>query len=347
MVLIAAAILGGCASTPQGSGISSTGAAPIDRRAMAKHVFAGRVDEASKWVEQIDYPRLLLGMRVDNRYAGLVKSNPTRFDVERAMDAFIAAERAAVEAQPRSLRARCGYANALINANQYQTALDATTTAINEILSAKEGKAVFDDMSDYFSWLLDYRAQALWGLRRWDEAVQMLTVAAETKQQGQANVSQAINLALMSAKLGRLEPARDALARVGSSQSPYGKTQVALVKLIIAEQANDEAESDEALSYLKQNRSVSLNTYQLALVETNRLDEAEAFYISRLQNPETRFEALLEAQDYVEYYNLFSQGPERVRLRIERWQSVLRRDRVQREIASVGKIERSGLTSPM
>jgi hypothetical protein len=82
------------------------------------------------------------------------------------------------------------------------------------------------------------------------------------------------------------------------------------------------------------------NTFQIALLDGDQLDEATGFLISRLQDADRRLGALTEVQEYSEYYGSFERAPERAKLRIKQWQAVVGRQDVQAAIEKVGKVEK-------
>jgi hypothetical protein len=180
------------------------------------------------------------------------------------------------------------------------------------------------------------------GLGRWAEGVQELKIASSHLEDGEPNVSHVINLALAYCDLQRPQEALDTIAKVSDRQSPYGRMQVEFVKLEAALQKNDHAALSVALEFMAKHRSDAPVTYQAALVVANRAEEVAEVFISRLQDPATRFDALVEAQEYLE-----PRIPPFVQETRDRWRSILKRHDVHAAIAKVGNIQKYAIAPPL
>jgi beta-barrel assembly-enhancing protease len=304
----------------------------------------GDIGRAVDIAKLIAAPRILVGMRVDRRFAPVVQALPQHFDLSLASDAYILEKRKKVSENPMSLSDTISLAFSLSDALRFNDALQITSSAVERLASAPDKTSVYKDVGAQLNWLLDVHATTLRGLGRWDQATEVLSRAAELPENYRFNVSQVINLGLLYAKMGRIDEAQKMLGKLPPDVSRYGRMQIYLIKLIAAEQIDNGPGSQESFGYIEQHQDDSANTYQIALLETNRLEEAAAFLIARLRDPKRRFEALCEVQDYYEHYALAVRSPDRVRTRIQRWQLVLSRPEVKEEISKVGKVERFRMT---
>jgi hypothetical protein len=220
-----------------------------------------------------------------------------------------------------------------------------TSLALHKVLSAPKNQLPYRDMRVQLNWLTDVHSMVLRDLGKWDVSVHFLASAARMPEgeslQGYRgpNVSQIINLALTYARMGRVEEAAKLVGKGDINFSEYGYAQILLTRLMIAEQTGDRNESQRALEYLRRRKDDYENTFQIALLEADQLDEAASFLISRLQDTNRRIAALVEVQDYSEYRATFERAPERAKLRLKRWQAVVDRADVQAAIKKVGRIE--------
>jgi len=248
----------------------------------------GEPTRASEVALRVTAPSILIGMRADRRFEKVIASNPAHFDIAKATESNIAALRASVAEHPRSLEALMELTYALLTALRYDEVLQLTTVAIERAQAAPKDTGPFDDIDSYLNWVMDNRVLALRGLGRWDEAIRQRIVAAATLENGHVNVSHAINLAQTYADTARAADALATLAKVGDDLSPYGRMQVEIVKLSVAAQMHDNAEITRVMDYVALHRKDSEETYQIALVVANRLDEAfGAFSRARQIDPQS------------------------------------------------------------
>jgi len=295
----------------------------------------GEPTRASEVALRVTAPSILIGMRADRRFEKVIASNPAHFDIAKATESNIAALRASVAEHPRSLEALMELTYALLTTLRYDEVLQLTTVAIERAQAAPKDTGPFDDIDSYLNWVMDNRGLALRGLGRWDEAIRQRIVAAATLENGHVNVSHAINLAQTYADTARAADALATLAKVGDDLSPYGRMQVEIVKLSVAAQMHDNAEITRVMDYVALHRKDSEETYQIALVVANRLDEAAQVLIARLEDPDLRFDALQEVQTYREARTTLFQEQIRIRKR-----SMLNRSDVRKAIARVGVAEK-------
>ena len=297
-----------------------------------------QTDRAKEVVARITGPRDLLAMRVDKRFDPLVQADPRRFDVVVAVDRELESLQELSAASPRVLMLKSERVMAFVEAGRYTRAIAAADEVLAANATAEVAARRYDDGDEQFGWILDYRAHALMGLGKWDDAEKYMKTAAARPEDGRPNVSNTINLAFLYASLGRSQDAVKTLgdlAKPGDGASEYGKMQVQLVLLRAAVARKDAAAVSAALDELRATQSTSPGTLQQALLDANEIEEAARLLISRLQNPQQRSAALVDVQEY-------KQAPPTPadKLTHQRWGTLRARKDVRDAVAAVGRIEK-------
>ena len=119
-----------------------------------------------------------------------------------------------------------------------------------------------------------------------------------------------------------------------ANASPYGRMQIAEVRLWIAIQRNDVAGTQRQLEFLRSHGTDSVETLEETLVHAGDTEGAAKLLITRLLDPDQRGSALLGVQGYA----LPTAPPLVVRDR-EQWSSLLNREDVRNAINQVGRLE--------
>jgi tetratricopeptide (TPR) repeat protein len=243
-------------------------------------------------------PLVLIGMRSDKQFDRVVGRNPLVNDIDRAVEMEIDLLRAISRRTPQSLDKRTELALSLIHANRAEQALSLLDESAARIRAAPKEQPPYDDM-DQVVWVYDYRARALRALGRFDEAVAQYVEVSQMKENGDTNVSQAINLGNFYCMLDR---PRDTLAVIGKvgRLSPFGEMQLEGVRNCAARRLHDTAESARTLKYLREHQDVSPDSYQIALALGDDREAGAKLMIARLRDPKLRTDALADAQDYAE-----------------------------------------------
>jgi thioredoxin-like negative regulator of GroEL len=169
-------------------------------------------------------------------------------------------------------------------------------------------------------------------LGRFDDAVtelqRSLTVPRVDK------VSQAINLAELFCELNRPDEALSVLPKMDDA-SEYGKTQIALIELIVATERGETAAVQKGLDYLGDHQEVAPATYQQALLIAGESGKAEAFLLSRLTDTGKCTAALVGLQTYADL-----KRPPRVQAWHIAYEQLKAMPAIQRAIAQVGFVRR-------
>jgi tetratricopeptide (TPR) repeat protein len=299
----------------------------------------GDTASAATVATRIDSPSALVALRVDKRFDKLSHIDPSAFDLEKAIVAYVASAEERARLNPKRLEPLMQLQYVFRETPQPERALRIADEVIAKIGDGK-GKKIYEDFDEYYTWILDNRAAALWQLGRWEEALTQERRAARRPEGGGLNVSQALNLAGYYTRLGRVDDALDAMSDLGEL-SPYGRMQQEAIAAIGATQRNNQAELDTHLAFMRTHRTDALSTYQDALLDANRLEAVSDLLAERLRNLAWRADALASIQIYVDM-----PMPPLLKIRNARLRAVIARPSVQTEIAKVGRIEQVPLTSP-
>lgn len=311
-------------------------------RALAERLLEeGKLDRAAAVAAAVDSPYDLIAMRVDLRFAGIVKANAALFDIDRALAAQISKAEAAAKQDPNSLEKLTVLTYALLSGSRYQEVLALSDQALARATPALGQLQPYSDANEYLIWIMDNRARALRGLGRYDEAVEQLERAARRPENGHVNVSNAINLGVIYCQLDRPDDALRAIEEV-RDVSPYGRMQLEGVRQCAALGKGDAKTAQAAIAYLREHRKDAEGSYDEALLQANQLEAAAVLLIERLNSSEKRGKALLEIQDWVR-----PNGTPRGRELHRRWLQLLQRADVKAAIEKVGRIESQPLTPPI
>jgi tetratricopeptide (TPR) repeat protein len=241
-------------------------------------------------------------------------------------------------ANPRSLGVRVQLGYALLVAGQFAELLALTDDIIARVTTARSDEAPFDDIDDELNWIYNHKAASLRALGRWEDALTVMEAARLEPGEGSVNVSQAINLGWHYVDYGKPENALKALDGIdwAHSLSPYGRMQLQYVRYRAYLQLANAQEADNVLAYLRQHRDDAEDIWQLAMLDAGDFDGAAALLVARLRDPDKRYEALGEVQEYLPLPLLPKQAEARAR-----WEKLVARVDVASVVAEVGRRERA------
>ncbi|MBS0377452.1 MAG: DUF3857 domain-containing protein [Proteobacteria bacterium] len=285
-------------------------------------------------LSQVTEPDALVSILADNRFAGVRDGLGSHLDIPSALHQEVEQARKQVADNPTKLEPISKLAMSLAGAIQAPEALQILDQAI-ATAADPPGRERYKDYDEQYVWLLNMRSQMLYLMGRWDEAVEQLRLASQMKEGASVNVSQVINLGVLLNRLQRPAEAREVVKQLGSgSMSPYGQMQKWDVELSAALQLGDSAEAARVLQLIHDHQDDAVSTYEDGLVMANRLDEAAALLISRLEDPDRRIPALMSLQ----HFDLNSPAaalPRPAELR-RRWDLLESRADVRAALAKVG-----------
>jgi tetratricopeptide (TPR) repeat protein len=293
---------------------------------------------AREILSRIQGARTLLLMRADRRFDALVKAEKRAFNIRRAVKRECKRLEKTAAANPRSLGVRVQYGYALLEAGRFADLLQLTDEIVARVSAAHPDEAPYDDIDEQFNWIYNHKAESLRSLGRWDEALVVMEAARLQPEGGSINVSQAINLGWHYVDYGKPENALKALDGINwaHSLSPYGRMQLQYVRYRAYLQLANVQEADNVLAYLRQHRDDAEDTWQLAMLDAGDFDGAAALLIARLRDPEKRYEALGEVQEYLPLPRL----PKQVEA-LARWEKLVTREDVAAVINEVGRREKA------
>ena len=299
----------------------------------------GKTGQAQEVAARVTWTYGLIGMRADRRFATLWRHGLSVAGVAKAADREIDVMRQVSLEKPRSLQTLIQLTYLLLASRRYQETLTLADDAIARSTSAAPGAPAYDDKG-VIIWVMDHRARALLALGRQDEAVQQWVAAARRPEGGDVNVSQRINLANLYNGLGRPKDALESISELGEL-APFGRMQMEAAKSAAALQLGDSTAAATALQYIQDHKDDAPQTVAEELVRAGKPAEAAAILIARLTNPDTRFESLMNLQDYE-----LPPGPPLDMEWRSRWRAMIARRDVQKALAKVGKIEHYDLQPP-
>jgi len=294
-----------------------------------------RAREVSK---RIQGAGTLLHMRADRRFDALVQAERRTFNLRSALERECKRLAKVSANNPRSLGVRVQYGYSLLQAGRFTDLLELTDDVIARVDAAPPDAAPFDDVADQLNWIYNHKSATLRALGRWDEALTVMQAGRRLEEDGSINVSQAINLGWHYVDLGRPKDALGSLDGIdwAHSLSPYGRMQLQHVRYRAYLQLANAPEADNVLAYLREHRDDSDDTWQLVLLDAGDFDGAAALLIARLRDPETRYEALGEVQEYLPLPRLPKQAEE-----LARWEKLVTRTDVAAAINEVGRREKA------
>ena len=336
-------------------GLESAGS-DADRYTVLSALFAARLteehDDDSDWWQDLALLRLARGdragaraalLRIRDAYVAIGVEADRRFDdIREGFSAWpgaaqiaartirMAAER--VQNHPASLEQLVRLADLLGDSLRYEDELQVADVAIEQVET--RGAQAYTDRDEWYGWLLNGRASALFALGRWDAAIIQQQAASDWFATRSGNVGEVINLGFLYARVGNPAAALATVQRVKpGATNPYGSMQLEQVKLFAHVQLHDAAAVEQSLDYLRAHRKDSLGTLEVALLATGHDEEAAQLLIARLADPRERHEALLAVQEY-------DTGllPPWWQALQHRWDDLLRRSDVQEAVARVGRV---------
>lgn len=253
-----------------------------------------RVEEARARLVGIVDIDSVVEMRVDRLYDPL-RGDPAfeaQLDVAAAAERDVARSREAMVSNPRLMEAVYIHSMVLLAAMRDEEGLAAVQQALDRDAA---DQAAFTDGDDYRNWLLNMRGYFLYNLGRVDEGRAALQEAAGLKERGDVNVSNIINYGSYLLLEGKAREAYELLPRIGEP-SPYGKGWIEEIRACAGAQLGDAELKRAGLQYLEAHESDNPAARTRALLCAGDLDAAAALMIRRLENRETRTEALLALQ---------------------------------------------------
>ncbi len=235
----------------------------------------------------------------DRTFAPVVATDPNTFSLWPMVDGFVQNSFDIYAEHPDRLSALNALARTLQTAGRAREALALIDDAIARIEAADERDPPYSDLSEELNWTYQVRASLRGALGQEDEALSDLERGAEAGEGGGVNVSQRLNRAGHLLDLGRHEEALAAAEAVRPVDlSPYGRA--VRRTLMICAYAELER-TDEMRALLVEAEAAGSDAYvqlQAAALCADDFELASRAYISRLNDPLERRDAILDVQGF-------------------------------------------------
>ena len=257
-----------------------------------------RLDDAKPIIAALINTANIARLAIDRRYQSLWPALEARLGpgADIADAAFVAAAEARLAANPQSIVARAGVAEALNIASKEPEALE----RIKDVGATPETMAKLNNRE---LWALNLKAGLLNDAGRADEALAVLDAVAALPAEGRSNgLAFRIIAADVAQEIGRHA---DALARVAAADSAdlnaYGKQALAGIRTCALARSGKAADAQQAITALPAGWSKDGNNraVQAALACLGRNDAAAAVLIKRLEAEDSRDDALFELQPFL------------------------------------------------
>ncbi len=296
---------------------------------------AGERDAVPATLSRIDSSDGMVRLRADRRFDPWVDRAAPRWNVRHALEQERDALRVANLLDPDDMSVLVNLAATMLSLGEYEEVLrmSSQVDAVVEAAQAQDAQPPYTHM-DQFLWLMENRVSALRRLGRRDEALALRERLRQMPEQGQRNVSQALNLGEMLVGLERPKEALDAIATLGDV-SPYGEMVLHMLHLLAARQMHDEPAANQALDYLRAHRADAPRIWLTSLLLVDAQDEAAQFVRDELACPLRRGDMLFDLQDQPEPEPLPAFAPLAPRM-----QALKKRADVRASINAVGRVER-------
>lgn len=291
-------------------------------------------EKANDLAAELIEPENLIRLRIDKRYSGFRKI--TDADIATAFEAQLARHRAFALSHPRLLAGPTVLASDLDNLARSEEGLKLVDDALTRIAAAPKDKPVYDDLADQHNWALDTKYRLLANLGRYAEAEQALKDGRDIAlAAGDDVVSQKINLGGFYNVLGRPSEALKEVADINPEQaSLYGQMSAEEVRACAYAQMGETAKLKTSLELMLKNVKAAYAPLETALLCTGDSERLAKVIIGRLENPDTRADALVSVQTFLPDGQPTPLQTARENIR----QKTLAREDVQASIAKFGEI---------
>ena len=237
-------------------------------------------------------------MSADRRFDALREAHPEAFDVQAAADRWVADAARKAATPGAELSDHTGYGRALVIVGRIEEGVAVYDAALADLDRPRKPGEAMPDPDDVI-WLLDSRSRARRHLGDVDGSLADLRRAARRPENGQVNVSHAINLGALYLELDRPADALDAVLDVtGDRVSPFGRLQLSYVRACAHAALGDGPRLKTELAYISDNAADAPSEAWSVFSCIGDQDAAAALLISQLEDPETRMSALQDVQFY-------------------------------------------------
>lgn len=259
-----------------------------------------------------------------------------KYDILAGLQAQMAWEQKTLEENPDNLEITIRLMGSYQYLGQFEQAKQLGLNALKRIENTEDDKnPPFGDLEDQYNWLLNEMASNANNMGEIELAIDYYRKAIDREGKDNPNIGQRINLSIYLMKLAQTEQALQEIAKINPDDtSNYGKALVHYVRACSYAQTGNNIQMDFEISKLHSLKSDNPVAMSLALLCTDREDEAAASYINRLSKQQQDEEALTAFFRYQPSVN-----PSDWQLVLQaRLAELAKRSDVKAAIAKVGRI---------
>lgn len=300
-----------------------------------QHLARGDEANARTVAARITHPTVLATLLADRRFDAVRDPRIGTATLRALAQQRVADLRSRASRDPTSLRVRRELASALLVAGDHEGVIALANEVERSIAGNAGGGAAYRDIDPHLGGFIGLAGTAFERLGRADDALARYRRAAGSFQSGNPDPAQALNLAHKLVDTGRPQEARELLAPLEQSGllNPYGRMILAHARVRTAQALGDQAGVDAAMAYLREHRDQASNVFVQALFDLGEMDAAAEAFISRLDDPATRSDALYATHVFPVVGALRADAQSER----ERWQALLAREDVAAAIERHGR----------
>jgi tetratricopeptide (TPR) repeat protein len=254
----------------------------------------GDAAAAQRYLAALTNARLVTEAYVDPKLRTLL---PAHFDLRATAERGLARDREAADRHSERLALLIEVATDLKRLGRPQEAIELLQAAALRFAD----RQAFKDFDEQLPWYWDLLARANASLGRYETAAKAYATAAALKEQGQLNVSQVINMADLQVRFGHGEDALKTLAvfdEPGRKGSPYGEMELREARACAQASLGRAGAAAADLAYVQAHEKDNPTALGYVYLCLERSDDAAAFFIRRLADPDSRTDILLAFSDY-------------------------------------------------
>jgi hypothetical protein len=253
----------------------------------------GHAANVAAWITRPDF---LVAMQADQRFDGLIASNPQRFDPDAAARRALSDAEDAVKADPRRLALRMAVANAQAELGDFPAAQRTLDDAIALARSGGPPGAIYHDPCPCYVDALLMRTAFMAANGQAEAALSALGDIAAT--QDVAPNDMRLRQARMLLMLNRPAEAEQRLAAMDEAAvSGYNAMERAALKACMVAARGRPGEAAASLAYLEAHRNLDVELFLDGEICAGNPDHTAAMLIEMLRQPSHVASALYQLQD--------------------------------------------------
>jgi tetratricopeptide (TPR) repeat protein len=297
----------------------------------------GDKERAREAASHLADPYSIIGLRADDRFKKVRGADYVLTNVPKAAAALLKYRQDRSHQNPRMLVYVVALGHVQLEQLRAEEALALADAALAAIASAPANTTPFDDQPGEYQSLLALRAEALYQLGRFSEALAQLQSAVDLPARYTHGSSRKFRLAEWLCQLDQAPAALAALPEINAT-NVQAAMRVQAIRADVALSSGDTEAWTTAVGELREHEADAPEYLQRALLHQGDLDGAAQVLLRRLESPEQRLATLINIQTYQEV-----PAPPRVRSWQAQERSLLQRADVQAAIKKIGNIDKYAL----